>query len=50
MTALKADIDDEAWETLHLTVSRPLPNPTYMRVAAEVINDCGDEVKMIVEV
>jgi adenine-specific DNA-methyltransferase len=49
-TALKADIDEQAWETLYQTVSRPFPKPGTGRIAVKVINDYGDEVMKVCEV
>jgi adenine-specific DNA-methyltransferase len=49
-TALKADIDEEAWESLYRTVSRPFPRPDTGKIAVKVINDYGDEVMKIFEV
>ena len=49
-TALKADIDSEAWETLYKTVSRPFPNPSTGKIAVKVINDYGDEVMKVFEI
>jgi adenine-specific DNA-methyltransferase len=49
-TALKADIDEEAWESLYLTVSRPFPRPETGKFAVKVINDYGDEVMKVFEV
>jgi adenine-specific DNA-methyltransferase len=49
-TALKADIDDDAWETLYQTVSRPFPEPETRKIAVKVINDYGDEVMKVIEV
>ncbi|WP_225330184.1 MULTISPECIES: site-specific DNA-methyltransferase [unclassified Mycobacterium] len=50
-TALKADIDEEAWESLYQTVSRPFPAPTEgNKIAVKVINDYGDEVMKVFEV
>jgi adenine-specific DNA-methyltransferase len=49
-TALKADIDEEAWESLHRTISRPFPRPETGRFAVKVINDYGDEVMKVFEV
>ena len=49
-TALKADIDEEAWESLHRTVSRPFPKPETGKFAVKVINDYGDEVMKVYEV
>jgi len=50
-TALKADIDNEAWESLYKTVSRPFPAPSEgNKIAVKVINDYGDEVMKVFEV
>jgi adenine-specific DNA-methyltransferase len=42
--ALKADIDEDAWASLHRTESRPFPRPEGGKIAVKVINDYGDEV------
>jgi adenine-specific DNA-methyltransferase len=50
-TALKADINEEAWESMYQTVSRPFPAPSNgNRIAVKVINDYGDEVMKVFEV
>jgi adenine-specific DNA-methyltransferase len=46
-SALKADIDEEAWESLFRTVSRPFPKPETGKFAVKVINDYGDEVMKV---
>ena len=43
-TALKAEIDEEAWATLYSDVSRPFPRPREGKIAVKVINHFGDEV------
>jgi adenine-specific DNA-methyltransferase len=48
--ALKADIDPDAWETLHRTTSRPFDRPETGRIAVKVINDYGDEAMKVFEV
>ena len=48
--ALKADIDEAAWESLYSTVSRPFDPPTSGRIAVKVINHYGDEVLKVYEV
>jgi adenine-specific DNA-methyltransferase len=48
--ALKADIDEEAWASLHRTESRPFARPETGRIAVKVINDYGDEVMKVFEV
>ncbi len=49
-TALKADINEEAWKSLYATVSRPFPKPSTGSIAVKVINDYGDEVVKVYEV
>jgi adenine-specific DNA-methyltransferase len=49
-TALKADIDADAWATLNATTSRPFPVPSTGRIAVKVINDYGDEVLQVFQV
>ena len=46
-TALKAEIDKEAWETLYRDKSRPFARPTSGRFAVKVINHFGDEVMKV---
>ncbi|MDD3149365.1 MAG: site-specific DNA-methyltransferase [Candidatus Gastranaerophilales bacterium] len=48
--ALKADINESAWEELYKTVSRPFPKPKTEKIAVKVINHYGDEVMKIVEI
>ena len=48
--ALKADIDEKAWQSLYLTVSRPFPRPNTGKIAVKVINDYGDEVMKVFSV
>jgi len=45
--ALRADIDEDAWESLHRTESRPFPRPETGKIAVKVINDYGDEVMKV---
>ena len=49
-TALKAEIDPEAWETLYRDTSRPFPHPSTGRIAVKVINHFGDEVMKVFSV
>ena len=49
-TALKAEVDADAWAGLYGTVSRPFPAPSTGKIAVKVINDYGDEVMKIIEV
>ncbi len=46
-TSLKAEIDAEAWESLHSAVSRPFAKPSTGRIAIKVINHLGDEVMKV---
>ena len=46
-TTLKAEIDPDAWATLHSDTSRPFPKPTTGRIAVKVINHLGDEVMKV---
>jgi adenine-specific DNA-methyltransferase len=49
-TTLKAEIDAEAWATLHSDTSRPFDKPTKGRIAVKVINHLGDEVMKVFKV
>ncbi|MGE6696351.1 site-specific DNA-methyltransferase [Hyphomonas sp. NPDC076900] len=49
-TTLKAEIDQEAWESLHSDTSRPFPKPASGRIAVKVINHLGDEVMKVFSV
>ena len=49
-TALKADINPEAWATLYRSVSVPFEKPETGKIAVKVINDYGDEVMKVLEV
>jgi adenine-specific DNA-methyltransferase len=49
-TTLKAEIDEDAWESLKRTRSRPFPRPASGKVAVKVINHLGDEVMKVVGV
>ena len=49
-TALKAEIDEDAWATLYRDVSRPFPKPATGRIAVKVINHFGDEVMKVFRV
>ncbi|MAE72313.1 MAG: site-specific DNA-methyltransferase [Gemmatimonadetes bacterium] len=46
-TTLKAEIDRDAWDTLHSAVSRPFDQPKTGRIAVKVINHLGDEVMKV---
>ena len=49
-TTLKAEIDEDAWATLHSATFRPFPNPESGRIAVKVINHLGDEVMKVFRV
>ena len=49
-TTLRAEIDRDAWETLHSDTSRPFDRPTSGRIAVKVINHLGDEVMKVFRV
>ena len=49
-TTLKAEIDQEAWESLRRDVSRSFPKPASGRIAVKVINHLGDEVMKVFRV
>lgn len=46
-TALKAEIDEDAWATLNKATSRPFGRPDTGRIAVKVINHFGDEVMKV---
>ena len=48
--ALKAEIDEAAWATLHTTLSHPFPRPENGRICVKVINHFGDEVQKVFSV
>ena len=49
-TTLKAEVDREAWESLHSDTSRPFAKPKSGRIAVKVINHLGDEVMKVFRV
>jgi adenine-specific DNA-methyltransferase len=49
-TTLKAEINEDAWATLHSDTSRPFPKPESGRIAVKVINHLGDEVMKVFKV
>ncbi|MEI7939992.1 MAG: site-specific DNA-methyltransferase, partial [Verrucomicrobiota bacterium] len=49
-TTLKAEINAEAWATLHSDTSRPFEKPKSGRIAVKVINHLGDEVMKVFKV
>ena len=48
--ANKAEINEEAWATLHSDTSRPFDKPDSGRIAVKVINHLGDEVMKVFRV
>lgn len=49
-TTLKAEINQEAWDTLNSDISRPFEKPKNGRIAVKVINHLGDEVMKVYRV
>jgi adenine-specific DNA-methyltransferase len=49
-TTLKAEINEQAWSTLHSDTSRPFDKPKSGRIAVKVINHLGDEVMKVFKV
>ena len=49
-TTLKAEINEEAWESLNSDTSRPFDKPASGRIAVKVINHLGDEVMKVFRV
>ncbi|NLG89929.1 MAG: site-specific DNA-methyltransferase [Clostridiaceae bacterium] len=49
-TTLRAEINAEAWDTLHSNVSRLFDKPKSGRIAVKVINHLGDEVMKVYRV
>ena len=49
-TILKAEINQEAWETLNNDTSRPFDKPSSGRIAVKVINHLGDEVMKVYKI
>ena len=49
-TALKEEINEDAWASLYSATSRPLPGPSTGRIAVKVINHFGDEVLKVLGV
>jgi len=49
-TSLKAEIDVEAWSSLHSDTSRSFDKPKNGRIAVKVINHLGDEVMKVFRV
>jgi adenine-specific DNA-methyltransferase len=49
-TTLKAEINQDAWDTLNSDTSRPFDKPKSGRIAVKVINHLGDEVMKVFKV
>jgi adenine-specific DNA-methyltransferase len=49
-TTLKAEINEDAWQSLHSDTSRPFDKPSSGRIAVKVINHLGDEVMKVFRV
>ena len=49
-TTLKAEINAQAWDSLHSDTSRPFTKPRGGRIAVKVINHLGDEVMKVFRV
>ena len=47
---LKAEINEEAWDSLNSAVSRPFDKPKSGRIAVKVINHLGDEVMKVYKI
>jgi adenine-specific DNA-methyltransferase len=48
-TTLKAEVDADAWASLHSATSRPFAKPSTGRIAVKVINHLGDEVMKVLK-
>jgi adenine-specific DNA-methyltransferase len=49
-TSLKAEINEDAWQSLRSDLSRPFDKPKTGRIAVKVINNLGDEVMKVYKV
>jgi len=49
-TTLKAEVNEDAWSTLHSAISREFDPPSSGRIAVKVINHLGDEVMKVFRV
>ena len=49
-TTLKAEINEDAWASLHSDTCRPFDKPKSGRIAVKVINHLGDEVMKVFRV
>ncbi|QQS09696.1 MAG: site-specific DNA-methyltransferase [Phycisphaerales bacterium] len=46
-TTLKAEVNEEAWKSLHSSTSREFAKPASGKIAVKVINHLGDEVMKV---
>ena len=49
-TTLRAEINEDAWATLHSDTSRAFVKPKHGRIAVKVINHLGDEVMKVFKI
>ena len=49
-TTLKAEVNEEAWETLHSDTSRLFEKPRSGRIPVKAINHLGDEMMKVIRV
>jgi adenine-specific DNA-methyltransferase len=49
-TALRAEVDEDAWASLYRTESRPFAKPKSGRIAVKVINHYGDEAMRVFKI
>ena len=49
-TTLKAEIDADAWASLHSDTAQPFERPKSGRIAVKVINHLGDEEMKVLRV
>ena len=49
-TTLRAEIDHEAWSSLHSAISRPFPKPNSGQIAVKAVNHLGDEVMKVIDI
>jgi adenine-specific DNA-methyltransferase len=47
---LNAQINEDAWSSLHSDISQPFDKPASGRIAVKVINHLGDEVMKVINV
>ncbi len=47
---LRAEIDEDVWESIYSTISRPFMVPVQGKIAIKIINHYGDEVLKVYDV